>query len=318
MKENEILENQQTRDELVERTEVLDKVKELILLPNTEFATTEQVATYFNTTKDNIKQTKKRNNDELISDGVKNSSYKEIKQLINSDNTLSLLIPPKGTLLFPKRAILRMAMLLRDSEVANNIKKELGLPTNANISIRNEIKFKKILDKIILNVKNELIKNIGASPHTELYKDIVMAINNLCTYNCQYFVCNNKYRIDFYFNKINIAIEYDEDYHNSDFQIKKDKQREYEIKRYVYINKYYKEITKEELKEWNIENLEELFDVEFEENNLEYSFDLTRFIRVKENDMINGVINVTTILTKAISDIIYSRGMSCDYKDLIG
>ena len=125
MRENEILESLKAREELIGRTEVLDKVKELILLPNTEFATTEQVATYFNTTKDNIKQTKKRNNDELISDGVKNSSYKEIKQLINSDNVSPLKIPPKGTLLFPKRAILRMAMLLRDSEVAKEIRTRL-------------------------------------------------------------------------------------------------------------------------------------------------------------------------------------------------
>lgn len=125
MRENEILESLKAREELIGRTEVLDKVKELILLPNTEFATTEQVAIYFNTTKDNIKQTKKRNNDELISDGVKNSSYKEIKQLINSDNVSPLKIPPKGTLLFPKRAILRMAMLLRDSEVAKEIRTRL-------------------------------------------------------------------------------------------------------------------------------------------------------------------------------------------------
>lgn len=315
MKENEILENQQTRDELIERTEVLDKVKELLLLPNTEYATTQQVAIYFEVPETTIKEQLQNNKDEFVSDGYRVLFENELKNIKNISNLKSR---AKSLAVFPKRAMLRMAMLLRDSEVANNIKKELGLPTNANISIRNEIKFKKILDKIILNVKNELIKNIGALPHTELYKDIVMAINNLCTYNCQYFVCNNKYRIDFYFNKINIAIEYDEDYHNSDFQIKKDKQREYEIKRDIYINKYYKEIKKEELKEWNIENLEELFDVEFEENNLEYSFDLTRFIRVKENDMVNGIINVTTILTKAISDIIYSRGMSCDYKDLIG
>lgn len=35
-KENELLEKQELREEFINRVEVLDRVKELILLPNTE------------------------------------------------------------------------------------------------------------------------------------------------------------------------------------------------------------------------------------------------------------------------------------------
>lgn len=151
MRENEILESLKTREELIGRTEVLDKVKDLILLHNTEFATTEQVATYFNTSKDNIKKTKSRNNDELISDGVINSTYKEIKQLVNRDNVSPLKIPPRGTLLFTKRSILRMAMLLRDSDVAKEIRSRL-------LDIVQDVSEGK--DDIIENVVNEIDEEV--------------------------------------------------------------------------------------------------------------------------------------------------------------
>lgn len=139
MKENEILENQQTRDELIERTEVLDKVKELILLPNTEFATTEQVATYFGVTTRHVEDLINKNKDELISDGFGirkaddfitelNFGNKVVKkrgkfEIITNDGVMSF--APRGVNLFPKRAILRMAMLLRDSEIAKEIRTRL-------------------------------------------------------------------------------------------------------------------------------------------------------------------------------------------------
>lgn len=124
-KENELIEQKELREKMIDRVEVLDKVKELILLPNTEFATTEQVSDYFKTTKDNIKQTKIRNEEEFGLDGVKHYKHKEIKEIVNSDNVSPLKIPPAGTLLFPKRAILRMAMLLRDNEIAKEIRTRL-------------------------------------------------------------------------------------------------------------------------------------------------------------------------------------------------
>nr|WP_308545807.1 hypothetical protein [uncultured Lachnoclostridium sp.]DAF89868.1 MAG TPA: hypothetical protein [Siphoviridae sp. cteLh2] len=122
MRENEILESLKTREELIGRTEVLDKVKELILLPNTEYATTQQVADYFEVGESAIKSLVFDNNEEVTSDGYKVltknelSSLKELCQIKSRARMLAI---------FPKRAILRVAMLLRDSEVAKEIRTRL-------------------------------------------------------------------------------------------------------------------------------------------------------------------------------------------------
>ena len=124
-KELDLLEKQDLREKVIGRTEVLDKVGDLLLLPNTEYATTEQVANYYMVGNDVIRQIKNRNNDELESDGVKHYSNKELKEIVNRDKLSQLKFPPNGTLLFPKRAILRVGMLLRDSEVAKEIRTRL-------------------------------------------------------------------------------------------------------------------------------------------------------------------------------------------------
>lgn len=122
MRENEILESLKTRDELIGRTEVLDKVKDLILLPNTECATTQQVADYFEVGESAIKSLVFDNSDEVTLDGYKVlsrdelSSFKKLCQMKSRAKSLAI---------FPKRAILRVAMLLRDSEVAKEIRTRL-------------------------------------------------------------------------------------------------------------------------------------------------------------------------------------------------
>lgn len=122
MRENEILESLKTREELIGRIEVLDKVKELILLPNTEFATTEQVADYFEVPETTIKEQLQNNKDEFDKDGY-NVLVKEELKVIKI--TCGIKSRAKSLAIFPKRAILRMAMLLRDSEVAKEIRTRL-------------------------------------------------------------------------------------------------------------------------------------------------------------------------------------------------
>lgn len=315
-READFIEMKELRERTIDRIDVLDKVGTLLLLPNTEYATTEMVAEYYNVTKEVIRQVKVRNDEELSLDGVRHYKNKEIKELINSGNMSQLKIPPTGTLLFSKRAVLRVGMLLRDSDVANKIKEELGIPVESNLFLRKEIKFKKELDNSLEEIKMELKEHIGALNTTSLYKEICKSIDNLTTYIPQYSVCNNKYRIDFYFPLLNLAIEYDEKYHNTKEQVEKDKRREYEISRDIYIKKWYNDVTEDDLKEWEMKDLNELYDVELEENLLEYSFDETRFIRVREGGEMRGLIKSSIIITKYTSEKIDSRGMSCKYDDI--
>ena len=120
MRENEILESLKTREELIGRTEVLDMVKELILLPNTEFATTQQVANYFEVGIEAIQSLIKDNRKELKSNGFGIRKKAEILNVLKGQ--LETSIPNRGMNLFPKRAILNVAMLLRDSDVAKEIR----------------------------------------------------------------------------------------------------------------------------------------------------------------------------------------------------
>ena len=54
-----------------ERLDVLDKVKELVMLKGTEYMTTKMVAEYYNVAEGTIKALVSRNNDELIKNGYK-------------------------------------------------------------------------------------------------------------------------------------------------------------------------------------------------------------------------------------------------------
>jgi hypothetical protein len=113
------------RDKLIARVEVLDKVKGLLLLPNTDCMTTKMLADYYKVDMAVIRQRLEYHKEELMSDGIKRYSFKEIKALVNSENFSQYRISGQGVNLFPKRAVLRIGMLLRDSEVAKEVRTQL-------------------------------------------------------------------------------------------------------------------------------------------------------------------------------------------------
>ncbi|PEK10538.1 hypothetical protein CN683_26710 [Bacillus toyonensis] len=139
----EVIDNKVERDSLVNRVEVLEKVKNLLLLPELEMATTQQVAEFYEVKVDTIKQLVKTNRTELESDGyiVKNGgevvkslsekiSLKELlstpgKQTVTLRNGDKFVFANRMNALFTKRAILRVGMLLRDSEVAKEVRTQL-------------------------------------------------------------------------------------------------------------------------------------------------------------------------------------------------
>lgn len=324
--ENQLLEQKELRESVIGRIEVLDKVGDLLMLGNTEYATTSQVATYYGVGLEAIKAIRFEHLEELRCNGLKTVMGKELKGILAScgisyTNHKGYFIADgqkfangKNTL-FSKRSILRVGLLLRDSEVAECIKKELGIPKNSNLFSRKEIKCKKELDNIVHEVRYELKNNIHALPTTELYTKITKAIDNLTHYKTQYYVCNNKYRIDFYFPLLNLAIEYDELYHKS--QKEEDIIREYEIKRELYIDKHYNDVTNGDLREYEFDTKYDLYDFEYKNSLLEHNYDLTRFIRVYENKELDSLFKIATALTSLVSEIIHSRGMSCKYDDLL-
>lgn len=67
------------------RVEVLDEVGVLLLLPNTELATTKQVAGFYQVDRETINKLIQRNRDELEENGAKVMPHREIKALVNED-----------------------------------------------------------------------------------------------------------------------------------------------------------------------------------------------------------------------------------------
>lgn len=140
MGENELLVNKKKRNELIERIEVLDSVGEVLLLGDTDFATTEMVANYYNVTQRHIEDIINKNRDELESDGFGIRKAEDFiselkfgnkvnkqrgKFLVEVNENEIVSFAPRGVNLFPKRAILRVGMLLQDSSIAKELRTRL-------------------------------------------------------------------------------------------------------------------------------------------------------------------------------------------------
>ena len=136
-----MVDNHDLRNELIARTEVLDKVKKLLLIPEMNCMTIRQVAAYYEVDIDTLKKCCKRNKDEIILDGVVTKTPRVFKDLLKGqdvplvqtqtnlviqiDDNTRLEIPNRGIKCFSKRAILRIGMLLRDSKIAQEVRTQL-------------------------------------------------------------------------------------------------------------------------------------------------------------------------------------------------
>lgn len=143
MKET-IIESRTLRDVAIERLEVLDKVKKVMTIPRTDLLTTPQVAQYFGVQNATIRMVYKRNKEEIDSDGVMRFTFAELRNHLETSQDVTpqiervgkgpysmtidgttVQVNPANNTLFTKRAVLRIAMLLRDSEIAKEIRTQL-------------------------------------------------------------------------------------------------------------------------------------------------------------------------------------------------
>jgi len=175
--EEQLLEQKKLRDSAVNRIEVLEKVKTLFTIPQTDLMSINQVAEYYSTiytkkekdnhfyknkeelkdiiiTSDTIRKLYQNNKEEIDEDGTWLKNYKEFlmgnnftvetskgKATICFNDNEKLDVPNRGLRVFSRRAVLRIGMLLRDSIVAKEIRTQI-LNTFDNTS--DEIKIKDI------------------------------------------------------------------------------------------------------------------------------------------------------------------------------
>lgn len=181
----ELINSKEERDKNIGRVEVLDRVGGLMILPNTEMTTLPMVAEFYKVSDRQIQRIIKDNREEIESDGyrvwkvkeivefftktnkdtdvaignmnndthviaVKPTIYRENNTTIidfNDENDNFLTVPNTGKALFTKRAVLRIGMLLRDSEVAKEVRSRL-------LDVYHDAEMGK--ENIIGNIVNEI------------------------------------------------------------------------------------------------------------------------------------------------------------------
>lgn len=140
----EIVDSKELREQYISRTEVLDKVKKLFLIPQMEMMTIHQVAEFYGVELKAIDKCVARNSDEVCADGMilkkprdfckiwkeTKCRFPEVSKTANSTtyqiaDNVTIVIPNRGVRCFSKRAVLRIGMLLRDSEIAKEVRTQL-------------------------------------------------------------------------------------------------------------------------------------------------------------------------------------------------
>lgn len=192
-KEN-IISDRNMRDNCVSHYEVLEKVKKVLLIPDTEWATQKQVAEYYEVGEKAIETICTRHKDELETDGVSLKSYKEFLNIQNEGletvvgegletvvgktiflfaNGESLIVPNRGLKVFPRRAILRVGMLLRDSVIAKEVRTQL---LNIEEKTSDEVKVQDI------NEEQSLMLAVGMAVASGDANAVAVATTNLIAF----------------------------------------------------------------------------------------------------------------------------------------
>lgn len=117
--EEVLLESRTLRESVAEHTGALDKVKALSVLPDGTHVTTQMVADYFEVGLEAVKSLVKDHRDELKFNGYRLLTGQELRSL----KDLSGISPhTRSVAVFSRRTVLNVAMLLRDSVVARQVR----------------------------------------------------------------------------------------------------------------------------------------------------------------------------------------------------
>lgn len=162
-----IITDRNIRDKCVGHYEVLERVKNLLLLPGTELMSIEQVADYYEVTPEWIKELYGNHREEIDSDGTEilprgyyNGSklkptsvdQKQTSVTYTFETGQIVTINNRGLKAFSKRAVLRIGMLLQQSNVATRVRTAL---LDIEEKSSDEIKVQDI------NEEQRLMLNVG-------------------------------------------------------------------------------------------------------------------------------------------------------------
>lgn len=179
---NDILEKEELRQEILDNNKslnIMDKYKTITTINNTEYETLDRVAKYFEVDYECIKKLVQNNKRELIKNGLLILKGKKTREFLGREN-----ISPhnykgyfildnrkfnnRSNTLVNKRCFLNMAMLLRDSTIAQEIRsKMLDIILNENsdneiLTVNNTELLEKIEEQNkIINELSKMIKDLS-------------------------------------------------------------------------------------------------------------------------------------------------------------
>lgn len=111
------------RDRLADQVGVLTQVKELAALPGDTYCSTLIVADFYEVDPSSIRTLIDRHGDEFKADGYRTVTRSDVKLATGLTwNELGFPAKSHTAALFPRRAVLRIGMLLRDSVVARKVR----------------------------------------------------------------------------------------------------------------------------------------------------------------------------------------------------
>ncbi|GHB24750.1 hypothetical protein GCM10010377_13410 [Streptomyces viridiviolaceus] len=192
--ETALLESPALRNSVLDRTDVLDRVKALSLLPDGMHVTTAMVAAYFEVAVKSLESVVEDHRKELeasgyqVLTGTRLALFKRASGIQSRSRSLAL---------YSRRAVLNVAMLLRDSEVARQVRVYLldmeylartqpvdnPAPAEADtLDARIDQRITHILGKTVVPMFNALIETSGEHRREliELRADIENVERKLC------------------------------------------------------------------------------------------------------------------------------------------
>ncbi|WP_326689317.1 hypothetical protein OIE63_20560 [Streptomyces sp. NBC_01795] len=123
-----LLESRSARSGMAHRVEVLDKVKALAFSTGSTQATTRDVANYFEVALNTVEKLVSRHREELESNGLSTLRGADLQEFETDKLSVSNVPEPgypqlrRSLTLFNRRAVLNVAMLLRDSDIARRVR----------------------------------------------------------------------------------------------------------------------------------------------------------------------------------------------------
>ncbi|WP_280715952.1 restriction endonuclease [Kitasatospora sp. MAP5-34] len=180
-----LLESPTMRATVADRVEVLDRVQALALLPDGVHVTTEGVAAYFGVGEKAIYSLVLDNRAELVSNGYtvvtggRLTSFKEVCQVQSRAKSIAL---------FNRRTVLNVAMLLRDSETARQVRcylldaEEAGRrrPVDNPVTevVDNPPPPESSLDAAVARIAENVIRSVISMAVTPLLNSLVTEVGN--------------------------------------------------------------------------------------------------------------------------------------------